>query len=298
LFHWMDKSTWDDPILRHKWLYFFTSDGTIPWFFYGRFVLYAVVWIYLARRLFSLSRTQDVTGDKWLTNKAKFTSAWGLLAFALTVAFAGFDLLKSLDYHWFSTMFGVYFFAGNMIAGLGLMAIVFSLIRSSGKLKGLVTAEHFHDLGKLMLGFTVFWAYIAFSQYFLIWYANIPEETAWIHARQQQAWEKVGLVMMFGHFLGPFLVMLFREVKRSLFLGVMGTWMLAMHCVDIFWVVRPIPFITDPVDKVHFSWIDVAGVLGPLFLFLGLLIFRIGRGPLIPIKDPLLPEAAQHKNYV
>ncbi len=291
LFHWWMVDPKDDPILAHK------AGFLNPTFFVIRIAIYAVVWTYLALRMAGLSREQDRTGDKWLTNKAKFTSAWGLLAFALTVAFAGFDLLKSMDYHWFSTMFGVYFFAGNMIAGLSLMALVFSLIRASGKLQGLVTGEHFHDLGKLMLGFTIFWAYIGFSQYFLIWYAAIPEETAWMIVRQTGGWDKVGLLLMFGHFLGPFLILLFRDVKRSLFLGVIGVWMIFLHCADIFWVVRPILF-AGAADPVGFAWVDVTAVFGPVLLFLGLLLWTASRGPLCPLKDPRLPEAAGHKNYV
>lgn len=290
LFHWMHPT--GDPVLAHK------AGYLNPKFFYARFVIYAIIWGVLAYRLFALSRLQDQTGDKWLSNKAKFTSSWGMLAFALSVAFAGFDLLKSLDYHWFSTMFGVYFFAGNMIAGLSLMAVLLTVLRLSGKLNGLVTGEHFHDLGKLMLGFTIFWAYIGFSQYFLIWYANIPEETGWMNVRKQGGWEKLGMLMMFGHFLGPFIIMLFRDVKRSYAIAVVGVWMLAMHCIDIFWVVRPIPFVADATDKMHISWVDFAGVLGPVALFLGLLLWRVGKSPLIPMRDPKLHEAIEHKNYV
>lgn len=291
IFHWWAVDPASDPVLEHK------ASFLNPTFFLIRIAVYAVIWTYLGARMRMLSLQQDASGDRWLTSKAKFTSAWGLLAFALSVAFAGFDLLKSMDYHWFSTMFGVYFFAGNMIVGLSLMAVVFSLIRGGGKLKGLVTAEHFHDLGKLMLGFTIFWAYIGFSQYFLIWYANVPEETAWMIVRKQGGWEKVGLLLMFGHFLGPFLILLFRDVKKSLFLGVVGAWMILMHCADIFWVVRPILF-AGKADPVGFAWVDITGVFGPVLLFIGLLLWLAGRSPLIPIKDPRLPEAAAHKNYV
>ncbi|MGD9688605.1 MAG: hypothetical protein AB7K52_03420 [Phycisphaerales bacterium] len=290
LFHWMHPG--GDPVIAAK------STYLNPVFFYIRFAVYFAIWGYLAFRMFSLSRLQDQTGDKWLSNKAKFTSAWGMLAFALSVAFAGFDLIKSLDPHWFSTMFGVYFFAGNMIAGLSLMTVLIYLIRSTGKLEGLVTAEHSHDMGKLMLGFTIFWAYIGFSQYFLIWYANIPEETAYMTVRSQGGWETLGKLMMFGHFLGPFIVMLFRDVKRSWLLAVVGVWMIAMHCVDIFWLVRPIPFVNDPADKMHLGLVDLAGVVGPVLLLVGLLLWRVGASPLIPLQDPRLGEAMEHKNYV
>lgn len=270
-------------------------------FFLARFALYAAVWLGLSFILNRLSREQDRTGNRWLTLRAQKLSAPGMLAFALTVAFAGFDLIMSLDFHWFSTMFGVYFFAGNMIAGLSLLAVVCGLLRASGKLDGLMTAEHFHDLGKLMLGFTVFWAYIAFSQYFLIWYANIPEETAYYNLRGAGAytneWTPVFQLLIFGKFIGPFLILLFRGVKRSpMALGLIGCWIILMHVVDVFFNVRPM--VNFPNDKIGLAWVDAAGVIGPVCLFLGLLLRQIASSPLIPLRDPRLNEAIEHKNYV
>jgi hypothetical protein len=301
LFKWMSGS----PEVLADPLYQLKSGFLNAPFFYARLVVYAAIWLVLATRLTRLSLTQDRTGDRWLNNKAKFTSAWGLLAFALSTAFASFDLVMSLDYHWFSTMFGVYFFAGNMIASLSLVAILCALLVRSGKLKGLVTGEHFHDLGKLMLGFTVFWAYITFSQYFLYWYANIPEETAWFILRSSNGWETFGKVLIIGHFIAPFLVLLFRDVKRSLFvLPAIGLWLIAMHALDVFYMVRPIVYKhevgTDALipGQVGLSWVDAAGVLGPVCLLLGLLLRRVASVPLVPLKDPRLGEALDHKNYV
>jgi hypothetical protein len=235
-----------------------------PAFFYVRLFIYSLVWIFLSSRLNQLSRQQDITGDKWLSNKAKFTSAFGLLLFALSVAFGGFDLVMTLDYHWFSTMFPVYFFAGNMITALSLTAVVLFLLRSHGKLKGLITSEHFHDLGKLMLGFTVFWAYIAFSQYFLIWYAGIPEETAWFNARLTGGWDTIAKLMMFGHFVGPFLVLLFRATKRTpALLALVGLWQILMHCTDIFWQIRPDIYKEITPHTMGLAWVDLAGHQGP-----------------------------------
>lgn len=303
LYKWMDpKLAESDHVLHAKAAYL------NPTFFYARLAVYFVLWTYLALRLSGLSKRQDGGGDKWLSNRMSFTSAWGILLFALTVAFASFDLLKSLDYHWFSTMFGVYFFAGNMISSLSLIVLCMTIARSAGRLRGVVTEEHYHDMGKLMLGFTVFWAYIAFSQYFLIWYANIPEETAWFDMRgagqHPNGWRTFGILMMLGHFVGPFLILLFRNVKRTpALLSLVAAWIIAMHCVDIFWVVRPSVYAAHGEaaaahDVVGLAWVDITGLLGPLCVMLGLLVFKFSSGPLVPVNDPRLHEALHHKNYV
>jgi hypothetical protein len=299
LFKWMssDAAVKGDPILHEK------SAFLNPTFFYIRLAIYFVIWIYLGTRLSRLSREQDSTGDKQLTVQAGLTSAWGILAFALSVAFASFDLVKALDYHFFSTMFGVYFFAGNMLSGIALLALTLAVIRSTGRLQGLVTSEHLHDLGKLMLGFTVFWAYVTFSQYFLIWYANIPEETAWFIARGKNGWEYFGIALIVLHFILPFLILLWRQSKRALpILASVAALLLVMHAVDMFFCIRPIVYLTyangAAVGKVGFSWVDVTGILGPVLVFIGLLIRKVGSGPLLPLKDPRLPEAIAHKNYV
>lgn len=295
LWSWMsaDAAVQGDVIFQHK------SPFLNPTFFYVRVAFYFVVWGGLAVRLFKLSTRQDTTGDKWLTNKAKFLSAPGLLFFALCTAFGAFDLVMSLDYHWFSTMFGVYFFAGNMVSGLALIAVTLGLLRSSGKLKGLVTAEHFHDLGKLMFGFTVFWAYIGFSQYFLYWYANIPEETAWFVMRTSNGWEKLGTALILGRFVIPFLILIFRDVKRSaVLLPLMGVWIIAGQCLDMFWNIRPIVYKGADPATMGLSWVDLAGIIGPLGIWMGLFLRRVAATPLIPLREPKLLEAATHKNYV
>lgn len=308
LFKWFDPAlAKTDTLLQAKSAYL------NPTAFYARLVLYFVVWCYLAFRLNGYSLTQDKTGDKSLTNKASWTSAWGILAFALVTAFAGVDLLKTLDFHWFSTMFGVYFFAGCMLSAIAVLALLMVLIRSSGKLEGLFTKEHSHDLGKLMLAFMVFWAYVAFSQYFLIWYANIPEETAWVLQRGggslTNAWTPVFWILCIGHFLAPFPLLIIRKSKQSFTLiSLFAVWLLVMQIVDFFWVVRPMVYpdkyiapndvVTISETTLGLTWVDFTGALGPVLVLLAAAIWRMSRVPLIPIKDPRLPEAATHKNYV
>ena len=294
---WLDTTyTQGDAVFEKKAGFFSTP------FVLGRVILYFGIWIILVRKLWGYSSVQDRTGDKWLTNKARFTSAWGMLLFALSTAFFAFDWLMALtDYHFFSTMWGVYYFAGAAMSSMALAVIVFTFLTRGGRLRGVVTEEHFHDMGKLMFGFTVFWAYIGFSQYFLIWYANIPEETAFFLIRKTNGWENLFRLLIFGHFVIPFMILLWWKTKRMpIVAAVVAVWLLVMHIADMYWIIRPGLYVTVPIDKVHaeFFWVDLGGILAAVGIYFGLLIRRISSGPLVPLQDPRMPEALQHRNYV
>jgi hypothetical protein len=295
LYSWFNTAN-HDPVLHEKKAYLNVA------FFIIRLAIYAAVWTYLSRRMWFYSTEQDRTADKWLTNKARFTSSWGMLAFALTTAFAGFDMLMSLDYRFFSTMWGVYFFAGAALSSMSLAVVLLAVLKGQGKLKSVVTPEHVHDMGKLILVFTIFWAYIGFSQYFLIWYSNIPEETAYYVARKSNGWAGISAFLAWGHFLGPFFILLWKRVKRTAnILALMACWMIFMEVVDMFWIVRPMVYagaqFTDHVGY-KYLWVDAVAIIGVLGIYLGLLVRRLGQGPLVPTKDPRLPEAMEHMNYV
>ena len=169
---------------------------------------------------------------------------------------------------------------------------------------GAFTVEHRHDLGKLMFGFIVFWGYISFSQYFLIWYANIPEETAFFMRRKQPGtiWETLSFVIPSCHFIIPFVWLMARPARRSpLVVGIGCVWLLLFHIVDLFWMVRP-EAMTHAEHAHHVSidpsWIDAVGIGGPVLLLAGLLISKVVSGVLMAKNDPRLPEALHHKNYV
>lgn len=295
LFTWMGKYQ-GDFILEEK------SAWLNPGFFYFRIVLYVLIWTFLARRMTSLSLEQDRTGDKWLSAKSSFTSSWGMLIFALSVAFGSFDLLMSTDFRFFSTMWGVYYFAGCAYSGISLCILVTALLRRQGKLEGLVTAEHNHDMGKFLFAFTVFWAYIAFSQYFLIWYSNMPEETAFYVARKTGGWKAVFYFLAFGHFLVPFVVLLFRPVKKiPVLISAMASWAIFVHIVDMFWIVRPMVYAgVDSVDKIGLGglWVDVVAIGGVMSVFAALVIRKVNSGVLVAVNDPYMDQALEHKNYV
>lgn len=277
-----------------------------PGFFAVRLLAYGAVWIFLGMRFVSLSRKGDETGDRSLGRKARFTAGWGILLFALTTAFAAFDFLMSIDFRFFSTMWGVYYFASCALGSVSLIVLMLAVLRSRGKLSGLVTEEHFHDLGKLMFTFTVFWAYISFSQYFLIWYSNIPEETAWFVYRKEYGWGWLFTALIVGHFIVPFLAIIWRAVKRNTFLlSVMAVFILVMTIADMAWIIRPMvytPLVTTNGDLVDPGlrgiWLDAAGVLGVLGVWGFFLTRAVEKGYLLPTKDPMLHESMKHANYV
>jgi hypothetical protein len=147
----------------------------------------------------------------------------------------------------------------------------------------------------------VFWAYIGFSQYFLIWYAAIPEETSYYLARKIGGWDRLSWFLVVGHFAFPFYILLWRIVRRSVpLLSIMAVWAILMEVVDMYWIVRPMVYAADEADKLHLGalWLDIAGAFGPLCLFLGLLAVKVRRGPLVPLRDPRLAEGIEHRNYV
>ena len=211
-----------------------------------------------------------------------------MLLFAMTVTFASFDWLMSLQPHWYSTIYGVYFFGGVFLSGLCFIAVIRWFLRRSGVLVSEVTVEHHHDLGKLMFAFIIFWAYIGFSQYFLIWYGNIPEETYWFLSRWEGGWKPVSLVLFYGHFALPFVVLIFQKVKRKIvLLGLAAIWILVMHWVDLYWLIYP----SYQANFEGVGWIELAPMLGLGGLFIWLFWRRLASQPLIPINDPWLKDS-------
>ncbi|MFZ4572800.1 MAG: hypothetical protein ACOYN0_00295 [Phycisphaerales bacterium] len=313
IFQWMNPANYGDPLLFEKAGYFFGPRSVIdhathepvkhfvfPVFFFARAAFYGVFWTFISRRMVGLSLRQDQTGDRWLTAEARTTSAWGMLVFALTTAFASFDWLMSLDYRFFSTMWGVWYFAAAAFSSIALVSLILARLLAAGKLKGCVTSEHFHDLGKLLFSFTVFWAYISFSQYFLIWYSNIPEETAFYIFRKQGDWDVVRMILIAGHFIVPFLLLVSRVGKKSFtFMSVMAVFALAVHGLDLFFAIRPMVDAHNPgIHGVGPVWIDVIVFVGVCLVFGGYLLRRIASVPLVALNDPRISESLEHRNYV
>ena len=264
-----------------------------PTFFSIRLAIYFLVWGLLATYFLRQSSKQDESGDPTLTTRMEHVAAPGMILYALTVTFAAFDLLMSLTPHWYSTIYGVYYFAGCILGFFALAPVLIALLKRRGFLTHLITPEHSHDLGKLMFGFVVFWAYIAFSQYLLIWYGNLPEETVWYSAREHDVWVWISVTLLFGHFVLPFLWLMSRYPKRKAATLIAGAvWLLFMHWVDIFYLVMP----NARPDGNPFRLMDLACFAGIGGLFLAVILWRLGRTNLIPINDPRLDEALSFEN--
>ncbi|MHC4862233.1 MAG: quinol:cytochrome C oxidoreductase, partial [Planctomycetota bacterium] len=255
--------------------------------------VYFGIWILYARFYFRNSVQQDESGDVELTKKMERRSPLAMILYGITVTFASFDLLMSLDPHWYSTIFGVYYFSGAVVGFFALLVLMIFFAQKAGHLRDPITTEHRHDVGKQLFGYVVFWAYIAFSQYMLIWYANIPEETEWFLLRQTGGWGTVSLVLLFGHFLLPFLALLPREMKRRpAALAAVAAWMLVMHWIDVFYLTAP----EKGSGLVPFGVVDVACVLGLSGLFAASVAFALRKVSLVPERDPRLPESLAFEN--
>jgi hypothetical protein len=283
LYHWAQAgAAAHDHLLQHKrpWLN--------PPFFAIRIALYFAVWILVSRYFISRSIRQDRSGEIALTLQMERFSAPAMVLYALTANFAAFDLLMSLDPHWYSTIFGVYFFSGSVVGFFALMPILVYLLQRSGRLTQAISIEHYHDMGKLVFAFVVFWAYIAFSQFLLIWYSNLPEETIWYMRRQSGSWSGLSLLLLFGHFILPFALLIGRRIKRTpaLLVGP-ALWILAMHWIDLYWIVMP--QATPATVSPHI--LDLTCFLGIGGLFVAAAAHRLRRHALVPEKDPRLAES-------
>jgi hypothetical protein len=262
-------------------------------FFLVRALLFFGIWSFIALMYYRGSRGQDTTGDPSVSARLRRFAGPGIILLALTQTFASIDWIMSLTPHWYSTMFGVYFFAGSFIGFIALLSVIASGMRGAGLLETVISAEHLQDIGKLLFAFTVFWSYIAFSQFFLIWYANLPEETIWYKARLEGSWTTVSLILMAGHFAAPFFYLMGRAVKRrntTLALG--GVWLLVMHYVDLYWQVMP----TLHPEGIRPSLLDVAAFLVVGGFFVAAIGWLMRRQALVPLRDPRLPESLAFEN--
>jgi hypothetical protein len=287
MYHWVHPAE-DDLILQKKAGYF--DQG----FYMARSIAVVVIWTLLASALYRWSTRQDKTGDTALSHKMRWWAPLGYVAFAITTTIAAIDWMMSLDPHWYSTIFGVYYFAGTVMASGAAITLSAMAIQKTGVLKEAITTEHYHDLGKWTFAFVVFWAYIALSQFLLIWYANIPEETIWYGHRAAHGWEYLTMFLPIAHFLIPFFFLMSRHIKRKKPLLALGAaWILFSHYVDLFWLIQP----AVHVDHFSIHIADLLCLVGLGGIAIGAFAWFTMRSPTTPVNDPRLSESLRFENF-
>ena len=289
LYPWTDANLVEsDPLLQ--WKHPFLN---VP-FFLLRCLLYFSIWWALSRFYLDRSLKQDESGAVDLTLRMEKWSAPGMALLGLTLTFASIDFIMSLTPSWYSTIFGVYFFSGAVVSCFAVLTVILVILQSMGRLDGVVTAEHYHDLGKFLFGFIIFWAYIAFSQYMLIWYSNLPEETEWIFHRQQGTWVYLSIFLVFGHFILPFFGLVSRHIKRNKRMLVFwAAWVLVAHWVDIYWLVMP----AFNAEKVPFHLFDLLLLVGMGCIYVASMGYLAQGRALIPLRDPRLNDSLTFQNF-
>ena len=286
---WMEKTRWLDS----------------SWFTVRAFIYFAI-WAALALFYYRGSIRQDATGDKAITDKLQYWSGPAIMMFCGATSFAAFDWVMSLAPMWFSTMFGVYVFAGSILSAHCIISVAVYALQRRGAIQDEVTIEHYHDLGKYMFGFVFFWTYIAFSQFLLIWYGNIPEETHWFYERglgqdHLDTWGTVGLILIFFHWMLPFAGLMSRHVRRNpKLVFAWAIYLLILHFVDVYWMIMP---ESAAPDATHASAEGAAGVTASVLCVLGMFLLMIGmvlkiakQNAVIAVRDPRLGESIAFEN--
>jgi hypothetical protein len=287
LYEWMNIAPGKEANLDSKRAYLNLN------FFILRAAFFLGFFIIASQFLRRFSVRQDKDGNPQFTIRLRKVAFASLPLFALCLTFGAFDWLMSLNYRWFSTMFGVYIFAGAAGSSMSLLVLVISALQRAGYLKNVVTLEHYHIMGKWMFAFCVFWAYIGFGQYMLIWYANIPEETQYFLTRNTESWWGLSMLLVIGRFFGPFAILLLQSIKKHpRQLCYVAAWILLMQMLDIYLVVLPALHGTG----VHVSLWDFTALIaiGATLAFVYLRI--VGKTSLFPVRDPRLVESLKLVN--
>jgi hypothetical protein len=282
LYEWTDAAlVARDEALQHKHLYL-----NVP-FFAVRAAIYFAVWNALVYFLNAWSLEQDETADPRLARRMQVLSAAGLVAYGVTITFASFDWLMSLDPHWYSTIYGVLILGGQGLSAMAFLIAVLVWLGRRPPLDRIVVPAHFHDLGNLLLAFVMLWAYFAFSQYLIIWAGNLPLEIGWYIHRSFTSWRAVAVALIVFHFAVPFVLLLSRAVKRDPSLIVkVAIGILIVRVVDLFWLIAPEFHQTG----ISVSWLDILLPLSLGSLWLGCFIWQLRGRAILPVHDPEFDE--------
>ena len=274
-----------DPLLQYKAPYL------NPKFFIARAVIYFAVWILLAYFLNKWSFEQDRTADPALATRLEALSGPVLILYGLTVTFASVDWGMSLEPHWFSTIYGMLFMMVQALAAMAFVIVVVMLLAQTEPLARVVLPAQLNDLGNLLLTFVMLWAYLAFSQFLIIWSGNLREEIPWYLRRATGGWALVAVILIVLHFAVPFFLLLQRTVKRRVrVLGAVAAGLILMSLVDVYWLI--VPGFGESEPRLH--WMDVLAPIGIGGIWIAAFLWQLMKKPLLPLHDPRFEEAFEH----
>ncbi len=277
-----------DEILQHKSAYLNVSA------FWIRAVLYFLLWTGLIFLMTKWSYRQDETGESGLTSKVKMLSGPGIILYVLSLTFASVDWVMSLDPHWFSTIFGFIFVIGQVLLTLSFAVIILNWFAEVKPLSDFVKSNHFHDLGNLILAFVSLWAYMALSQFLIIWSGNLPEEIPWYLDRMHGGWDTVGVIIVLFHFTVPFALLLSRDNKRNgRILAKIAVAIIIMRFVDLDWIIMP----SFHPEQFAFHWMDLAAPVAIGGLWFTAFLRQVKKKELLPMHDPRLKEALLNESH-
>jgi hypothetical protein len=278
-----------DEFLHQKSAYLNTP------FFVLRLVVYFLAWLTVAYVLKRWSRQQE-EATEWAMQDASarrlaLFSGLGLVIYSITMTFAAVDWAMSLEPQWYSTIYGIIFLVGQLLGAMAFAVIITALLADDAPLVEIITPEHLHDIGNLLLTSVLFWAYIAFSQLVIIWSGNLPEEIRWYVQRTQGGWQWVGVALALLQFAVPFVLLLSQVIKRHVRrLAMIAAGILFMHLVEVFWIVMPAFYRQGP--SLH--WLDVGAVLGVGGMWMAVFVWQLKGRAFLPLHDPSLQGAPAH----
>ena len=297
----MHSENMHDHLLAKKTFYLSPGFWLVRFFlFFG--LLGFFIWFV---RGFSIKQDTDRNPGTKNLFAARKHSSWSMIIFGVTLTFLAIDWVMALDYSWFSTMFGVYVFAGSALSSMAVLILTALLLQKAGYLKKVVTEEHFHIMGKLTFAFTVFWAYVSFSQFFLYWYANIPEETRYFILRNTGNWNILSIGLVLLHFALPFLVLLRSDVKKKpKFMISLCIYILVVHFADVYHMIIPergpsVGLVVEHQAELwlnHSFWGDLLALVIVLSGFVFFFIRNLTSVALYPNRDPRILESANLHN--
>lgn len=283
IYPWMNPAEMNTEVLRLKAAHYLN-----PSFFVIRAAIYFALWSVLALLLNWLSLKQDRTADATCGKQMRMLSGPGLGIFIITVTFAAIDWVMSLDPSWSSTIFGLIFVASWTMSALAFTVLTSAWLSQREPMNAVLRPSHFKDLGNLTLTLVMLWTYFAFSQYLIIWSANLPEETTWYVARKHGGWGAIALAIAILQFAFPFLILLSGAVKSSgRKLALLAVLILSMRALDVIWLIEP----TFNREHFHLSWMDVVAPIAIGGLWLALFSWQLQQRSLMPINDPQLEQA-------